>query len=324
MLKAKDLRGCYPALITPMMEEEGQIVVDIDKFHQVIAQVVDAGVSGVLIAGTTGQSATLTHEEHVKVVVEGAIYARGYAAGQGREIQIIASAGSNSTHEALDLSRRILLEGKVDALLHVTGYYNNPPQEGLLAHYKKVADVAAEFESSVILYNVPSRTNSNIEAATAIELAKHPAIIGVKEASGNIEQIKQILDGTDREQFAVVSGEDHMVADIIAMGGQGVISATANVWPGEFQTLCNLALAGEMDKARELQEALMPCVQATFSVKNPIPLHHILDSKIRLPLVTMDQLEDEKRRMALEKIDKALAIKSFPHVGDVAGPRTLA
>ena len=160
MLTASQIRGCYPAIITPMIEESGRVVVDVDKYHELIAHFIDAGVTGIVIAGTTGQSATLTHNEQIELVSEGALYARGYAAGQGRGIQIIASAGSNATHEAVDMSRAILAEGRVDGLLHVTGYYNNPPQEGLLRHFRIMADLAGENNASVILYNVPRSRRS--------------------------------------------------------------------------------------------------------------------------------------------------------------------
>ncbi|MDK2972364.1 MAG: 4-hydroxy-tetrahydrodipicolinate synthase [Candidatus Sumerlaeota bacterium] len=314
MITSRDLRGCYPALITPMRLEEGKCVVDHDAFHKQIAYVIDHGVTGIVIAGTTGQSATLTHEEQIELVNDGALYAKGYANGRGRDVQIIAAAGSNSTAEAVYMSREILARGRVDALLHVSGYYNNPPQEGLIRHFSLMAELAVENHAAVILYNVPSRTGSNLDAASCIELAQHPGIIGVKEASGNIEQVQEILDNTDPDKFAVVSGEDHMVAEIVKRGGQGVISASANRWPREFQTLCDLALAGEHEKAAELQAALLPCVDAVFSVKNPIPLHYMLGADLRAPLVRVDELREPKRGQVIGKISKALALKQFPHV----------
>jgi 4-hydroxy-tetrahydrodipicolinate synthase len=297
-----------------MRNEDGHVTIDMDFFHRHIGYVIDHGVTGIVIAGTTGQSATLTHDEQIKLVNDGALFARGYAAGKGRKCQVIAAAGSNSTAEAVYMSREILAEGRVDALLHVTGYYNNPPQEGLYKHFHLMADLAAEHDAGIIMYNVPSRTGSNLEAATACELARHPAVLGVKEASGNIDQVQAILDGTDRDSFAVLSGEDNLVAEIIRRGGTGVISASANRWPGEFQRVCDLAMAGEHQKAAELQEALLPCVGATFCVKNPIPLHHMFEAGLRAPLVTVDELREPKRSQALAKIEAALAIESFPHM----------
>jgi 4-hydroxy-tetrahydrodipicolinate synthase len=315
MLKATELKGCYVAIITPMKEVFGEYVIDFDHFYKQIQNVVDAGCAGIVIAGTTGQSATLSHSEQIELVTRGSIHGRLYAEKKGRKIQVIGSAGSNCTRESIHLMQSIDREARVDAYLHVTGYYNNPPQEGLLRHYLKVADEAARHDTSIILYNVPSRTKSNIEAVTCIELAKHPAVIAVKEASGDIEQIQVILDGTDREEFTVVSGEDNMVAEIMKRGGNGVISATANRWPKEFQILTELALAGEHDKAAELQQALLPCCEATFCAKNPIPLHEMLGSQLRLPLVTLDKINIKDREKALSVIEKAEALSSFPHVG---------
>ncbi len=314
MLSALDLQGCYPAVITPMKEENGEIKVDFYHFYKIIEKVVEAGCSGVVIAGTTGQSATITLDEHVELVTRGAEVARGHAARLGRKIQVIGSSGSNCTIDALYLSRQIVKTTKVDAFLHVTGYYNNPPQEGLIKHFRRCADFAAEHDIAVVLYNVPSRTNSNITADTCVMLAQHPAIIAVKEASGNLDQVKQILDETDRSNFTVVSGEDHLVADIMKLGGTGVISASANRWTHEFQVLTELALNGEHEKAAELQQALIPCVDAVFSAKNPIPLAHIFGTQVRCPLVTLDELSEPTRSTAKEKIERALAIEEFPHV----------
>ncbi len=314
MLSAREIKGCYVALITPMREVMGDWLIDFERFYKQIEAVIDAGCPGIVIAGTTGQSATLSHSEHIELVTRGSVHARVHAEKQGRQVHVIGSAGSNSTRESVYLMQSIAREARVDAYLHVTGYYNNPPQEGLLRHYRTVADEAARHDTAVVMYNVPGRTASNIAAETCIELAEHPAIIAVKEASGDMDQVQRILDETDRSAFAVTSGEDHLVAEIMRRGGTGVISASANRWPREFQRLTELALAGEHRKAAELQEALMPCVKAVFCVKNPIPLHHMFGSGIRVPLVPVEELNPETRRHAEEAITQALAIQSFPHV----------
>lgn len=321
MLSAPELRGCHVALITPMREVYGELRIDFDAFFRQIESVIDAGCAGIVIAGTTGQSSTLSHSEHIELVTRGSVHGRLYAEKRGRSIVVTGSAGSNSTAEAIYLMQSIAREARVDAFLHVTGYYNNPPQEGLIKHYLKIADEAARHDTAVILYNVPGRTRSNIESATAIRLARHPAIIAIKEASGDIDQIRRILDGTVRSEFTVVSGEDHMVAEIMRLGGTGVISASANRWPREFQVLTELAAAGEHQMAAELQEALIPCVKAVFCVKNPIPLHHMLNTPIRLPLVGIDELEPENRKKALEIIEAAVSIQNFPHVETVGAGR---
>lgn len=314
MLAAAAIKGCYPAVITPMLERNGHVAIDWDTFFRLIEKAVDAGCTGIVFAGTTGQSATISHSEHIELVARGSVHGRSYAEKRGRGFQIIGSAGSNSTAESLYLMESILREARVDAFLHVTGYYNNPPQEGLLKHYYKVADFALAHDVAVVMYNVPARTKSNLEAETVCELARHPAIKSVKEASGDLAQIQRIIEGTRGEDFTVVSGEDDQVAAIMKMGGSGVISASANQWGREFQRMTELAAEGRHDAAAELQEALLPCVRATFCVKNPIPMHHILGSAIRLPLVTVDELKPEARDKAKATIATALAIKSFPHV----------
>lgn len=316
MMNARELNGCIVAVITPMQEKAKSVVIDYDKMILLIKQLIDAGVRGLLFAGTTGQSATLTHDEQVTVVTVGATIAREYAAEKKRNILIVASAGSNATHEAVSLSQRIAESVEVDALLHVTGYYNNPPQEGLVRHFEKIADMMARLETPIILYNVPGRTSSCIEPETVIRLARHPLIIGIKEASGRLDAVERIIGETDPENFSVVSGEDHLVCEIMRRGGRGVISATANRWPREFQRLCDLGAAGEWERAAKLQEALLPCVKATFAVKNPIPLAHMFGAAVRLPLIGVEDLGEPKRGEALGAINAALAISEFPEMTD--------
>ncbi|GAB4321835.1 MAG: 4-hydroxy-tetrahydrodipicolinate synthase [Candidatus Sumerlaeia bacterium] len=316
MLTAPQLNGCIVAVITPMQEKARSIVIDYDKFLAHIKQLIDAGVSGLLLAGTTGQSATLTHDEHVTIVTMGATIAREYAQEKGRRVLIVASAGSNATHEAVSLSQRIAESVEVDALLHVTGYYNNPPQEGLIRHFETIADLTERLGVPIILYNIPSRTGSCIEPATVIRLARHPAIIGIKEASGRLDAVERIIAETDPEHFTVVSGEDHLVFEIMKRGGRGVISATANRWPLEFQRLCDLCAAGQWERARRLQDALLPCVKAVFAVKNPIPLAAMFSTAVRLPLVSVEQLEEPRRSEVRAAIQTALSITSFPEMTD--------
>lgn len=314
MLSAPQLQGCYVALISPMTVVGRETVLDIPAYRNLLTRVIDAGCTGVIVSGTTGQSPTLTTDEKVTLVQEACSFGRDYAAAHGRKLQVIAAAGSNATHSAVMLTKHLCAATELDALLHVTGYYNNPPQEGLRRHFEAVADAAAEFDKSVILYNVPGRTKSNLEAKTAIALSKHPAIVGLKEASGDLGQVRAICEATYPGEFVVLSGEDALVAPIMAMGGTGVISATANVWPREFQVLCDLMRMGLRREADELQAALLPTVKATFAAKNPIPLHHMLDSRIRLPLVEVMELDEPTRSQVLETIKSALAIQEFPHV----------
>lgn len=315
MLTHERLAGCHVALITPMTPRGSLMVIDYEKLHGLIDRCLDAGVAGLLFAGTTGQSATLSHSEQIELCARGIAYAREGAATRGRPLTCLASAGSNATAEALHLTRHIAETCHPDGLLHVTGYYNNPPQEGLLRHFEAVADLAGELGTSVILYNIPGRTGSRIEADTVIRLARHPAIAAVKDATGDLEALARVRAATDPESFALLSGEDHLVAAIIRLGGIGVISASANRWPAAFQRLAELANAGDFAAADELQAALQPCVDAVFSVKNPIPLHHMFDAGLRPPLVTVSELADEHRARVLGLIEAAEAIERFPQLG---------
>jgi 4-hydroxy-tetrahydrodipicolinate synthase len=318
MMNTKEFQGSWPALVTPMRKAEagGLESIDFDRFQQLIQDCIDAGVTGLLFAGTTGQSATLSHEEHAEVVRKGSDFALKYANSQGKRVQLIAGAGSNATHEAVELSKRIVDTSPVDAVLHVTGYYNNPPQEGLIKHFVAIADAMESSEVPVILYNVPGRTNSNLEAETTIKLAQHPLIIGTKEASGDLEKVEQIVAAVDKDSFRVVSGEDHLVYEIMKRGGTGVITASGNKWPRQFQRLVELGLAERWDEAKALQEALLPCINAVFSAKNPIPLCWMFNSAIRLPLVSVEELSAEARDKTEKMIEQAMAITDFPHMED--------
>lgn len=305
------------ALITPMRRAGRAWVIDHDRLFSLIDDVIDAGVAGVLLAGTTGQGATMTHDEQVDLVIRGAEHARRRATDRGRRVLILANAGSNATHEALSLTRRIGEAVEVDAFLHVTGYYNNPPQDGLRRHFEAVAEAALQVGAPIILYNIPGRTASRLEAGTIVQLAEHPGIVGIKDASGDLEAIRQVIERTDRRSFAVLSGEDHLVHDIIRLGGVGVISASANRWPREFQRLTELALAGRWEESERLQRALQPCVDAVFAVKNPIPLAHMFNTGVRLPLVGADELAEPLRSRVLEKIARALSIAEFPLADEI-------
>jgi 4-hydroxy-tetrahydrodipicolinate synthase len=314
MLSNEQLSGCHVALITPMTPCGSMMVIDYDRVFGLIDRCLEGGVAGLLFAGTTGQSATLSHAEQIELCARGIEYARARAQALGRPVTCLASAGSNATAEALHLTQHIAETSHPDGLLHVTGYYNNPPQEGLLRHFETVADLAERFDTSIILYNIPGRTGSRIEAETVIRLARHPGIAAVKDATGDLDSLARIRAETDPNAFALLSGEDHLVSPIIRLGGIGVISASANRWPAAFQRLAELANAGDFGAADELQAALQPCIDAVFSVKNPIPLHHMFDAGLRRPLVSVDELANEHRVRVTGLIDAAEAIERLPYV----------
>ena len=294
-IQLNELQGAYTALITPMCSN-GEI--DHKILERLIDDQITSGIDGILACGTTGQSATLSYEEHIDLVEHIYNHING-------RTQFMASAGSNSTREAIKLSNEIEDRIGPTTLLHVTGYYNNPPQQGLIAHYTAIAD-SLNPESNLILYNVPGRTGSNIEAKTAIVLSKNPKIIGIKEASGDLDQVDEVIRNTDSNNFRVISGEDDLVSEIMEKGGYGVISATANIAPRYFKQITQSALNGKYVKSHYLQNQVNPLVKAVFSAKNPIPLAHMFDTNLRLPLVRLpkinNQIEDTLRNYDPEKL----------------------
>ncbi len=300
-ISVRELQGVYTSLITPMrgngdrIEDKIRWRIDYQKLRMLVDDQIKAGVTGLVPAGTTGQSATVGKMEQITLIENVFRYVNG-------RVPIIAGAGSNCTHEAIELSQRIEKAIGPTTFLHVTGYYNNPPQEGLYEHFKAVAD---SVEGNIIMYNVPSRTKSDLEAKTVIELAKHPKIIGIKEASGDLDKVREIINNTNADEFRVVSGEDDIVADIIQMGGYGVICASANIAPKLFAELVEAGLKGNHEEAARLQRYVMPLVkEAVFAVKNPIPLSYMFDSAVRLPLVDLEKIANGRYCKQIDGIIK--------------------
>lgn len=270
----KITEGVYPAIVTPF---DGDGEVDYGALGDVIEYVEDAGVDGVVPCGSTGESATLTHEEHKKVVE----YAVEHA-----ETEVIAGTGSNSTHEALELTRHAYDAGADGALL-ISPYYNIPNDSGITDHYETVADAV---DIPLLVYNVPGRTGHNIPDDVIVELAQHERIVGVKEASGDINKISRLCARTRDVEFDVVSGDDSMTLPLLSVGGTGVISVTANLFPAEMVELVEAARGGDYETARRVHAELMPVFDAMFVETNPIPVKIAADelglcgSELRLPL----------------------------------------
>ena len=260
--------GVYPAMTTPF-HEDGSI--DFETLRSDARRLEDAGVDGLVPCGSTGEAATLTHDEHVEVV-EAVIDAVD-------DVPVIAGAGSNSTHEAVSLSRRSEDIG-ADALLHLSPYYNRPEPEGMEAHFRAIADAV---DIPVIVYNVPSRTGRNIEVETTVSLAAHPNITGYKAASGDSGQISRVLERTRDEEFSVLSGDDGMTLPITAMGATGVISVAANVAPELVSDMVWSALDGDYDRARDRHHQLGPLFRALFVQSNPIPVKEAMTMRYDYP-----------------------------------------
>jgi 4-hydroxy-tetrahydrodipicolinate synthase len=288
----KITEGVYPALVTPFDSDDN---VDYDALGDVIEHVEEAGVDGVVPCGSTGESATLTHEEHKKVVeytVENA------------DTRVIAGSGSNSTHEALELTKHADEAGADGALL-ISPYYNKPNDNGLVEHYERVADAV---DIPLLVYNVPGRTGHNIPDDVIVELARHEGIAGVKEASGDINKISRLCARTHEENFDVVSGDDSMTLPLLGVGGTGVISVTANLFPRSMCELVEAAHGGDYEKAREIHADLMPVFDAMFVETNPIPVKIAAEelglcaSDLRLPL--SDDVPEESVKEILSAVQE--------------------
>jgi 4-hydroxy-tetrahydrodipicolinate synthase len=249
--------GVYPAMTTPFTDENEIDHAQLAENARVLER---AGVDGVVPAGSTGESATMTHDEHVEVVetVRDAV----------DDVPVIAGTGSNNTAEALSLSRRAADAG-ADGLLLISPYYNRPEPEGFLEHYRAVADAV---DLPQIVYNVPSRTGRSIPVDVVVELAAHPNIQGYKAASGDLGRISEVVERTRGETFSVLSGDDGLTLPTVSVGGTGTISVVANVEPERSCAMVGAALSGDYERARRLHHELSPLVRALFAETNPIPI----------------------------------------------------
>jgi len=287
-------RGTTVALITPFTRD-GQV--DESRLRKLVDWHVAQGTDVILACGTTGESATLSHEEHHRVmdiVIDQA----------GKRVPVLCGAGSNATAEAVSLSQ-YAEEAGADGILSVGPYYNKPTQEGFYQHFKTIAESTS---LPVIVYNVPGRTGSNISAETTLRLAEIPNIVGVKEASGNLSQIMHILRSRP-DGFLVLSGDDSITFPLLALGGDGVISVVANEAPALLHDMVHSAFAGEWDKARELHNKLLPLMEFNFVETNPIPvktamsLMGMVEDNFRLPLVKMTETNKIRLKTLLQQLD---------------------
>ena len=260
--------GVFPAMTTPFHDDES---IDFETLQANARRLERAGVDGVVPVGTTGESATMTHDEHVEVIEA--------VAEAVDDVPVIAGSGSNNTREALDLSRRAEAAG-ADGLLLISPYYNKPEPDGMEAHFRAVAD---EVDLPQIIYNVPSRTGRNIAVETAVNLASHPNVVGYKAASGDMNRISEVIERTREETFSVLSGDDALTLPIVATGGSGCISVAANVEPERCVAMVGAALEGDFQRARELNYELGPLFRALFVETNPIPVKEAMAMRGHMP-----------------------------------------
>lgn len=285
--------GSMVALVTPFKNGE----VDEGALRRLIDFQIAGGTSAIVPCGTTGESATLTHDEHNRVV---AITVEHVA----KRVKVLAGAGSNCTDEAIRLHQFCHKAG-ADGALHITPYYNKPTQEGLLQHYQAIAKSA---DLPIVLYNVPSRTGVNMVAATTVTLSKVDNIVGIKEASGSLDQASDILAGVG-DDFCVISGEDSLTYPLYALGACGVISVTANIVPKDCSRQYAAIKAGNFAKARDIHYQLFNLHKQLFIETNPIPvkaalgLMGLIEEEYRLPLVPMSSGPREKLQSLLKEHD---------------------
>jgi 4-hydroxy-tetrahydrodipicolinate synthase len=294
--------GCGTALVTPFRRD---LSIDEETLRKLVRRQIDAGIHFLVPCGTTGESPTLTREEHLRVVqitVEEA----------ARRVPVVAGAGGYNTREVIELIHDLDKLG-VDGILSVTPYYNKPTQEGLYLHYKAISDSTS---LPIIVYSVQGRTGVNVEPATLTRLAQLHNVVGVKEASGNIAQMANVLNKVP-EHFDVLSGDDSITIPLMALGGKGVISVVSNEIPGEMASLAQYCLDNDFVSARALQKTFLPLMEVNFVESNPIPvktamgLMGLLDPVYRLPMCPPKPESLSKIMGVLEELG-IVSIRSVP------------
>jgi len=292
LAKSTALRGCGTALVTPF-NADGSI--DEGALRALVDWQVEQGIHFLVPCGSTGEAATMTIEEHKRVVQVTIEQAKG-------RVPVVAGAASNDTAKAVALSKAMKELGATH-LLHASPMYNKPPQRGIVAHFKAIADAT---DLPIVVYNVPGRTGSNIEAKTTIELAGMKNIHAVKEASGNLAQITDVIRGRPKG-FVVLSGDDELTLPMMALGAEGIVSVVSNAIPGPMSRLCELMEKGDLAAARELHMKLLPFMRAAFIESNPLPAKAALammnraKNVLRLPLVPMHPSNEPAVKSALQR-----------------------
>jgi 4-hydroxy-tetrahydrodipicolinate synthase len=283
--------GCGTAMVTPF---KGNGELDEETLRALVRRQIDNGINFLVPCGTTGESPTLTREEHLRTV---AITVEE----SNHKVPVLAGAGGYNTHEVIELAKGCR-EAGADGLLSVTPYYNKPTQEGLYQHFKAVADAV---QLPIVLYSVQGRTGVNIEPSTVARLSQIKNIIGIKEASGNISQIANVIHEVP-EDFIVVSGDDLMTLPVISLGGRGVISVLSNQIPRQMTDITRYSMAGDYARARAIQRRYMPLFRVNFVESNPIPVKWgmakmgLLEPVYRLPLVPPSEATKKQIEEALE------------------------
>ncbi len=294
------LRGTFTALITPFSRTDESI--DFTSFEKILQHQIQGGVEGLVPCGTTGESPTLSHAEHAKVIS----WVIEKAKALNPNIIVMAGTGSNSTKEAVELSRNAVSDG-ADYLLSVNPYYNKPTQEGLYRHFSTIADNA---RAPVILYNIPGRTGVQLSIDTIKRLAAHGNIAGIKEATGDLNFMTQVILETP-EEFSVLSGDDNLLLPLLSVGGDGVVSVVSNLFPKETSDITRFFHQGKTADAEKLFRRIFPLCKAMFVETNPIPVKYsasvlgLCENVLRLPMTPLSQANVSFVESALEQFRKS-------------------
>ena len=285
------LQGAITALVTPF--KDGKL--DETAYRELIEFQLKGGINGIVPCGTTGESATLSHEEHKRVVEACVDQVK-------KRVPVVAGTGSNNTAEALELTRHAQIAGADYALL-ITPYYNKPTQEGLYQHFKTIADNTS---IPMVVYNVPTRTSVNLLPETVARLASHPNIVAIKEATGDLKQCAKIVELCG-DKITLISGDDFTVLPLLAIGGMGVISVVSNVAPQDMAGMCAAFFKGDLKTAQQLHYKMWPLMEAMFYETNPTPAKTALKmmgkitGEVRQPLCPMSPANEDKLRQVLKK-----------------------
>jgi 4-hydroxy-tetrahydrodipicolinate synthase len=285
------LQGAITAIVTPF--KDGKL--DEAAYRELIEFQIRGGIHGIVPCGTTGESATLSHEEHKRVVESCVDQVK-------KRVPVVAGTGSNNTAEALALTQHAEAAG-ADFALMITPYYNKPTQEGLYQHFKTIAD---KTRIPIVVYNVPSRTSVNLLPETVARLAEFPNIVGIKEATGDLKQCAKVAQLCG-DKITMLSGDDFTVLPLLAIGGKGVISVVSNVTPQDMAGMCEAFFKGDLDTARKLHYKMWPLMEAMFFETNPTPAKTALKmmgkitGEVRQPLCPLSTASEDKLRQVLQK-----------------------
>ncbi|WCL48743.1 4-hydroxy-tetrahydrodipicolinate synthase [Leptospira sp. GIMC2001] len=291
-------QGVYTAIITPFSDNK----IDYDNYFRILDNQIQSGISGIVPCGTTGESPTLDHDEHSELIRRTVEYVKG-------RVKVVAGTGSNSTAEAIELTKKACDDG-VDGVLSVNPYYNKPTQEGLYRHFWEIAEQSSK---PIMLYNIPGRTSVSLTVDTVLRLSRHKQIRCIKEATGDLgfmAKLTSVLPG----DFTLLSGDDNLTIPVLAIGGKGVVSVVSNIFPASIVKMVNLWNEGKLEESRKIYFKLMPVFQSAFMETNPIPVKAAMSwlgyckNELRLPMtsLTLGEQADQFKKIILSLREEGL------------------